>query len=150
MYMWYNDNYRQRTNSNNLGVKRSPKCSTSPFKLWLDQKYMSTNGRNNSDDRQGHIDIWRDETITRQTAIHNGNEKGDLWPRIAYTLEVSTHIGNKRGKNDHGNLVFQAKKGQNHGKGNKIQSQNLCTRWNAGERHKLMGNVCPSSTMDES
>ena len=64
-------------------------------------------------------------------------------------LEVSPPIGNKRGKNDYGNLVLRAKKGQHHWKGNKIKIQNLCARWNAGERHKLLGNVCPSSAMDE-
>ena len=31
----------------------------------------------------------------------------------------------------------------------KIQSHNLCARWNAGERNKLLGNVCPSSAIDE-
>ena len=46
------------------------------------------------------------------------------------------------------NLVLQAKKGQNQWKGEKIQSHNLCARWNAGERHKLLGNVCPSSAID--
>ena len=48
------------------------------------------------------------------------------------------------------NLVFQAEKGKHHGKGNKIQIQNLSARWNARKRHKLLGNVCPSSAMDES
>ena len=47
------------------------------------------------------------------------------------------------------NLVLQAKKGQNQWKGEKIQSHNLCARWNAGERHKLLGNLCPSSAKDE-
>ena len=55
----------------------------------------------------------------------------------------------KGAKNDYGNLVLQVKKGQHHWKSDKIQSQNLRARWNALERHKLLGNVCPSSAMDE-
>ena len=44
---------------------------------------------------------------------------------------------------------FRRKKGQHHGKGNKIQIQDLCARWNTRKRNKLLGNVCPSSAMDE-
>ena len=46
-------------------------------------------------------------------------------------------------------LVLQAQNGQHHWKGEKIQSQNLCARWNARKRNKLLGNICPSSAMDE-
>ena len=52
-------------------------------------------------------------------------------------------------KNDHGNLEFQAKKGQHHGKGNKIQYHNLCARWNAIKRYKLLGKICSIGAMDE-
>ena len=36
-------------------------------------------------------------------------------------MEVSPTIRNKRSKNDYGNLDFQAKKGQHHGKGKKYK-----------------------------
>ena len=49
----YNDNLRQRKNSNNIGIDRDSKFSTSAFKSLLEQKYLSTNGLNNSDDWQG-------------------------------------------------------------------------------------------------
>ena len=48
----YNDNRSQREDSNNLGVERDPKCSTSAFKRRLNHKYLSTYGPNNRDDRQ--------------------------------------------------------------------------------------------------
>ena len=63
-------------------------------------------------------------------------------------MEVSPPIGNKRSKNDYDNLVFQAKREQHHGKGKKIQGQNLCARWNERKRYKLLGNVCSSGAMD--
>ena len=77
----YDDNRRQRENSKNLGVEGDLQCSTSAFKRRLDQKYLSTNGRDNIDDRQGYINIWIDEAKNRQTAIYNDNAKGDLRPR---------------------------------------------------------------------
>ena len=73
-----NDNRRQRTNSNNLGVKGDSQCSTSAFKHRLDQKYLSTNGPDNNNYRQGYINICRDEVTTKQTAIYDVNTKGDL------------------------------------------------------------------------
>ena len=36
-------------------------------------------------------------------------------------MEVIPPIGNKRGKNDYGNLLLQAKKGQHHWKGEKYK-----------------------------
>ena len=83
LHICFNDNCRQRENSNNIGVKTYPKCPTSAFKCWLEQKYLSPNGPNNSNDQQGHIDIWRDEVTTKKVKIYNGNAKGDLWPRKA-------------------------------------------------------------------
>ena len=55
----------------------------SALKNRQEQKYLSTNGPDNSDDRKGYIVIWRDEATTRQTEIYNGNAKGDLRPRKA-------------------------------------------------------------------
>ena len=70
------------------------------------------------------------------------HEQRKHW-KLVHRLEI------KWSKNDYGNLVFQAKKGQHHGKCNKIQGQNLCARWNARKRYKLLGNVCSSGAMDE-
>ena len=110
---------------------------------------MSTNGPNNIDGWQGHIDICKDEATTKQTAFITTMQKEISDHKHCKHWKLVHQSETEGAKNDHGNLEFQAKKGQHHGKGNKIQSQNLCTRWNAGERHKLLGNVFPSSAIDE-
>ena len=70
------------------------------------------------------------------------HKKRKHW-KLVYRSEI------KRAKTILENLVFKAKKGQHHGKGNKIQGQNLCARWNVRKRYKLLVNVCSSGAMDE-
>ena len=137
----YNDNCRQRTNRKNLGVERYPK--------YIQQAHSNVNWTGNICKPMDLITA----IIGKETLTYREMKKKQDKPQFITEMqkEISDHppIRNKWGKNYYGNLVFQAKKGKHHGKGEKIQRQNLCARWNAGGRHKQLGNVCPSGEMGE-